>query len=139
MLCVMVLAGGACTTRNVAQVDPEAREAIGYAATARYTEGGVQRSDRAQVAAVDYPKLKELEILNLRETALTSPTLWVNGAYVRRLPTIAPKGAAKVKYGALLQAGQPGVDFAAADQPVTKVELQTDQGMVTVQGPAIKR
>jgi hypothetical protein len=180
-----MIAGG-CTANRVSDVDPEAREAIGYAATARYTPaagpaaapapavqaapvssatpasatispsaGGTtvtvtpvapaatasaaQPANRPQVAAVDYPSLKELEILNLTPVALTTPALWVNAAYVRKLPTIPPQGSVRVKYAGLLQAGQPANDFAASAQPVTKVELQTDQGLVPVLGPALKR
>jgi hypothetical protein len=127
-----------CTTNRVAQVDPEARAAIGEAATASYT-GQPQRSDRLQVAAVDHPNSKEIELINLTPNAVPSPSVWVNGAYVRRLPTIPPQGTATVKYAGLLQAGQPANDFAIARQTVTKVELQTGEGLFTVLGPAIKR
>jgi hypothetical protein len=196
--CILVIIAGGCTANRVSDVDPEAREEIGYAATARYSPaaapaatpaptatpapaaqgssasaavpasatvppsaGGTtvvvapaapgtatptgtaalaaQSSNRAQVAAVDYPRLKELEILNLTPLALTTPSLWVNAAYVRKLPTIPPQGSVKVKYAGLLQAGQPANDFAASGQLVTKVELQTDQGMIAALGPAIKR
>ena len=139
VIVLFVIVGVAgCTTNRVAQVDPDARAAIGDAATASYS-GQPQRSEKVQVAVVDHPDSNQIELINLTPNAILSPTVWVNGAYVRRLPTLAPQGTATVKYAGLLQAGQPANDFASSKQPLVKVEIQTSEGLFTVLGPAIKR
>ena len=83
--------------------------------------------------------MKELEIINFSPNAIPSATVWVNGAYVRRIGTISPYGSARINYANLLVAGQPSVDFSATQQPVTKVELETPDGFYPVLGPAVKR
>jgi len=87
---------------------------------------------------VDDRENDEIQILNLSDNAIPDPTIWVNGTYVRRVPTIAPRGSSTIGYSGLLQAGQTAMDFKRANQPVTKVELQTADGLFQVQGPSRK-
>src|SRR5207253_66524 len=91
------------------------------------------RPDKVQAAAVVDRDKQEIQILNLSDNAIASPTVWVNGAYVRRVPTIQPRGSTVIKFEGLLQAGQTSMDFKRADQPVTKVEIQTADGLFAVQ------
>jgi hypothetical protein len=128
-----------CAADRPSQVDPDTRAAIGYAANAHYPSSQPQRSDKYVAGAVNYPSMKELEIINFSPNALASATVWVNGAYVRRAGTIAPYGAVRLNYANLLQAGQPSNDFSMYQQPVTKVEMETPDGFFTVLGPAVKR
>ena len=134
VMIVVVVAG--CATKRVSGVDPEARQQIGYAATATYPGNPYQRPDKVNAsAAVDHED-EEIQIYNLSDNAIVSPKVWVNGAYVRQLPTIGPRAAATVEYRGLLQAGEPSMDFKRAGQAVSKVEIQTADGLFTVQGPS---
>lgn len=150
----LIIAAG-CAAQRPSQVDPQARAAIGEAATARYPGNGASQTtatpaaaaatpaataaSTATAAAVDYPKSKELEILNLTDSAITDARVWVNGAYVRRVGTIPPRGSVLIRYGNLLRAGQAAEDFTMVRQSVAKVELETAQGLLPVAGPAVKR
>ena len=127
-----------CAVKRVSQVDPTARDAIAYAATARYPGNPQWRTDKVQAAAVVDTDAEQVQVFNLSDNAIASPTVWVNGTFLRRVPTIAPRGSVTIGYGALLQAGDPAMDFKRARQPVTKVELQTADGLYTVQGPSRK-
>ena len=128
-----------CSTSKLSRVDPEARARIGYAATARYPGNAKLATDRVQVAVLADPDDNELKLLNLSDNAITTPTLWVNGAYVRQIPTLPPRGTHTVPYETLLQAGNTANDFDRANQAVVKAELETGEGLFTVLGPAIEQ
>ena len=134
----LVLISG-CVANKPSQVDPQARAAIGEAATANYPTRMGPAGTAAPAAAVDYPRQKELEIYNLGDSDIVDARIWVNGAYVRRVGTIPPRGSVMVLHANLLKAGQASEDFTMVRQPVTKVEIETPQGLYPVSGPAIKQ
>lgn len=124
-----------CEAQNVAQVGQAPREAISYAATAKYP-GNAKTSPDVHAAAVDNSGNDTLTIYNVGDNTIPASTLWVNGQYVRQIPAIPARASATVGYGELIQAG-PGVQtLHQLNQPVTKVELQTSNGLYTVEGPA---
>src|SRR5688500_5330158 len=75
-----------CETSEIARVGEEPREAISYAATASYPGEATQSSD-LQLAAIDNPDAREIELLNLTDNSIPASTLWVNGAFVKRIPS----------------------------------------------------
>ena len=126
-----------CETSTLSRVGEEPREAITFAATAEYPgEAQLVNSSDFQIAAIDNPDANELELLNLTDNSIPASTLWVNGAFLKRIPSIAPRGTLKVKYGELLEAGPSTNDFKSVGQTARKVELQTPQGLMAVQGPS---
>ena len=173
-----------CQTESVSQVGDGPREAIAYAATARYpgnaeseasatvardasssssssaavsadvdarppaVPGNADRTSPAvsatadaspyRLAVVDRRGDKQIEILNLSDTAVPASTLWVNGLFVHRLQAIPPRGTVKVKYSNLLESGRPTGDLKQLDQNARKVELQIGDRLHRVEGPAIK-
>jgi hypothetical protein len=122
---------------KVSGVAPEARQAISAAATARYP-GNPTTSRDVQAAAINYPEKKFVEVHNLGNTSIPAGNIWVNGTYMTHIDGIAPKSYATVQYGQLLEAGAPANDLKHLNQPVAKVEIQTDKGLFSVQGPTIK-
>ncbi len=124
-----------CETSEIARVGEEPREAISYAATASYPGEATQSSD-LQLAAIDNPDAREIELLNLTDNSIPASTLWVNGAFVKRIPSIPPRGTFKVKYNELLEAGTGTNDLQSVGQVARKVEIQTPQGLMAVQGPS---
>ena len=122
---------------KVSSVQPEARQAISAAATARYP-GNPTTSRDVQAAAINYPEKKVVEIYNLGNTSIPPGNVWVNGSYMTHVDGIAPKSYTAVKYGQLLEAGTPANDLKSLNQPVAKVEIQTDKGLFSVQGPSVK-
>ena len=133
MICVVV---AGCAASRVSSVEPETRENIGYAATAHYPGYPQQRTDKVHASAAVDQEDEEIQIFNLSDNAIPTPTIWVNGVFVRRLPTIGPRSSATVTFPGLLQAGQPEMDFKRSGQSVSKVEIQTADGLFAVQGPS---
>jgi len=129
-----------CTTQEVGRVGSEPRTQIAYAATAKYpgTKSPAQTSDRIQVAAVDDVENHKLSLMNLNDNTIPPSTAWINGAYVYQLPTIPPRGMAEMSYADILMAGPNPGDLKKTGQSVQKVELQTHEGLYTVQGPSKK-
>ncbi|MEO6434307.1 MAG: hypothetical protein ABIP55_00900 [Tepidisphaeraceae bacterium] len=137
---VIVLAAGGfvgCSTNEVARVGSEPRAEISYAATARYP-GDARMSDAVKLTAVTDPDAKKLVIYNVTDNSIGPATVWVNGAFVHRIDGIAPRGAVEINYGELLQTGPGTADLKSLDQPARKVEIQTRDGLFTVQGPSQK-
>ena len=122
---------------KVSAVAPEARQAISAAATARYP-GNPSTSRDVQAAAINYPDKKYVEIHNLGTQSIPAGTAWVNGTFMTHIEGIAPKSFTTVRYGQLLEAGAPANDLKNLNQPIAKVEIQTDRGLFSVQGPTIK-
>jgi hypothetical protein len=136
----MLTAGGGCETQQISHVGDAPREAIAYAATAKYPAVAATAPAQTgmQVAAVDDTENKKVTIMNLTDNAIPPATVWVNGAYLHRTATIAPRGMASINYSELLMAGPSPQDLKASGQSVRKVELQTHDGFFTVQGPSKK-
>jgi len=134
----LMLAGGllaGCSTGEVARVEDEAREQISYAATAKYP-GQARTSDAIKLTAVDDPDGRTLTIYNVTDNAIGPSTIWVNGAFVYRISGIAPRAAVQISHAELLQAGPGTGDLKALDQSARKVEIETADGLFTVQGPS---
>ena len=123
-----------CAAQDVGQVGDRPREAITFAARAKYP-GAAQESDRYKSVAVVDPGRKVLDVYNLSAQTIPATALWVNGGFVRQISPIATKGHATVRYVELLEAGPGTRSFSQLDTPVQKVEIQTNDGNYAVQGP----
>jgi hypothetical protein len=132
---VGIVGGCGGKTESVSGVGQEARQAISQAAVARYP-GRAMTSPDVQLTAINYPTKDYLEIHN---TGTSSIPRWVNGTFLTTIDGIAPKGFVTVQHGSLLEAGPATNDLKKLNQPVSKVEVETDRGLFTVQGPTIKR
>lgn len=134
MVVVVALAGSCAGCGNRAV---ETRQQATAAALATYP-GNPQQSDEIQLAAIDHAKDKEVEILNLTDRSIQSPTIWVNGNFLNRTKTIPPRGQVSVKYSQLIEQGGGVRDLDMVNVPVKTVEVQTAQGLFTVLGPSRK-
>ena len=132
-----MLVGCQGKTNKVSGVGVEAREAISQATLARYP-GNPTTSRDVQVVAINYPDKHYLELHNFGTSSVPASTVWVNGSFVSTISGIPPKSYTTVRHGSLLEAGPATNDLKKLEQPVAKVELQTDRGLFTVQGPTIK-
>jgi hypothetical protein len=123
-----------CAAQDLGQVGDRPREAITYAARAKYP-GAAQESDRYKSVAIVDPGKKVLEVYNLSNQTIPATALWVNSAFVRQISPIAPKGHVTVRYVELLEAGPGTRSFSDLTTPVQKVEIQTSDGNYAAQGP----
>jgi hypothetical protein len=134
LISLTTLAGCASKpTQDLARVGEDPREALSYAATAKYPHNA-QLSDEVQAVAIVHPDGNFFEIHDLSNNSIGSSTLWVNGASLQRLDDIPPKSSSTVRYVDLLEAGPGGSDFGKIDRPVHRVELQTRGGLFKVLG-----
>ena len=131
LIAVLTLSTG-CGNKHVAT-----REQATLAALSTYP-GNPVRSDEVQLAAIDNPKDKEIELINLTDRTIPTPTIWVNQAYVHKAPTIKPRGQVTVDYAELIEQGQGVRDLDMANVLVRKVEVQTGDALYTVMGPSRK-
>ena len=126
-----VVAAAGCSTSEMA-----VREDVTRAALSEYP-GQARPSDRLKLAAVDDPGRQTLEISNLSDTAVTTAKVWVNSRYVQAVPAIPARSTVTIGYADLLEAGRGTMDLARVDKPqIAKVEVQTADGLFTVDGPA---
>jgi hypothetical protein len=134
-LALALIAG--CHTQDIGQVGERPREAITFAARAKYPGPG-QESPKVKAVALTDPDTKELSIYNVGDTAIPSTAIWVNGAFVRQIGPISPKSHVSVKWVELLEAGPSAKSLSELERTVQKVELQTSDGMFAVQGPVVR-
>src|SRR5687768_3624950 len=80
----------------------QAREQATHAALSRYP-GNPQRSDDVQLAAIDDPKDKRLEIMNLTDSPIANATLWVNQTFVHKIKSLKGRDQTSMKYNELLE------------------------------------
>lgn len=113
----------------------EARRQATAAALASYP-GNAQQSDEVRLAAVDRTKDKKVEILNLADRSVQSPTVWVNQTFLAKTESIPPRGQVTVRYSDLIEQGTGVRDLDMANVPVKTVEVQTAEGLFTVMGPS---
>jgi hypothetical protein len=123
-----------CAAENVAQVGDRPREAITYAARAKYP-GAAQTSDRYKSVAIVEPDRKVVDVYNLSSQTIPATAIWVNGAFVHQASAIAPRGHVSVPYVQFLEAGPGTRSFSDLATPVQKVEIQTNDGNYAAQGP----
>jgi hypothetical protein len=123
-----------CHTQDIGQVGERPREAITFAARAKYPGAG-QESQKVKAAAITDPESKELDVYNLGDTSIPATAVWVNGAFVRQVGPISPKGHVTVKFVELLEAGPSAKSLLELERTVQKVELETSDGIFTAQGP----
>ena len=128
--------GAGCAADRVGQVGENPREILTYAATAKYP-GNARPSDDVRAVALNYSDRERIEIHNLRDAPIEASAVWVNGAFVRPLNrgSIPPRGYVTVRYENLVEAGPGTNDLKTLDRSVQRVELQTPNGLVTVDGP----
>ena len=115
----------------------EARRQATVAALASYP-GNPQQSDEVRLAAVDRTKDKKIDVLNLTDRSVQSPTIWVNQTFLSKTETIPPRGQVTIKYSALIEQGTGVRDLDMANVPVKAVEVQTAEGLFSVMGPSRK-
>ena len=134
---VSVLALGlfaGCAAQDVGLVGEQPREAITYAARAKYP-GAAQDSDRYKSVAIVNPDKEVLDVYNLGAQTIPATALWVNGAFVKQIAPIAPKGHITARFVEILESGPGARSFSQMETPVQKVELQTNDGNYAAQGP----
>jgi hypothetical protein len=122
---------------NSALADPPAEamsdtRLAAYAGNAKFPN--VQPKDEWKVAAIVTPDRRTIKLYNFEGTALRSVNLWVNGAYVQPFQGVPAQGRAVVRTDKVFNAF--GDTLAKRGEEVSRVQLETRDGLYNVLGPA---
>jgi hypothetical protein len=105
-----------------------------YAATSKYPTEAQPSSDLRAAAIVNRDK-GTIKIYNFSDRPIHAARVWVNKAFVAKIDGIAPQQ--KVTISTDKMYGPFGNTFAdQKDTPIGTVQLQTDEGLFNLQGPA---
>lgn len=116
-----------------AEKDMTPTQLAAFAATAKYPD--TQPSSALKVAAIINHEKGTIKVYNFTGQAVHNAKVWVNKAYVAKIDGIAPQNKATVDLDKLY--GPFGNNFASQkDTPISSVQLQTDEGLFDVEGPA---
>ena len=116
-----------------AEKDMTPTQLAAFAATAKYPD--TQPSTGLKVAAIVNRDKGTIKVYNFNGQPIHNAKVWVNKAYVAKIDGIAPQNKATVEVDKLY--GPFGNNFASQkDTPISNVQLQTDQGLFDVEGPA---
>jgi hypothetical protein len=104
-----------------------------FAATAKYPD--TQPLNGLKVAAIVNRDKGTIKIYNFSGQPIHNARVWINKAYVAKIDGVAPQNKATVEVDKLY--GPFGNNFASQkDTPISSVQLQTDEGLFDVEGPA---
>jgi hypothetical protein len=103
-----------------------------YAGNAKFPTTQAQTS--AKVAAIVSGDRRTIKIYNFENQPLRAVNLWVNGAYVQPIQGIPAHGRTIVRTDKLYNG--LGDTFAKRSEEVSRVQLETGDGLYTLLGPA---
>jgi hypothetical protein len=86
------------------------------------------------VASIVGPDKSTIKIYNFSNDDLRGVDVWVNGSYVQHVSGISPQSSVMIHTSELYNG--LGKSFAGQSEPISKVQVQSDQGLYTTWGPA---
>jgi hypothetical protein len=145
-LFVATLAGGCAggsrpasgsASKSGSEMDPPAEamsdtQLAAYAGHAKFPTTQAQNNDK--IAAIVSGDRKTIKIYNFENQPLRAVNLWVNGAYVQPIQGVPAQGRAIVRTDKLYNG--LGDTFAKRSEEVTRVQIETRDGIFNVLGPA---
>ena len=91
-------------------------------------------SDDRRVAAIVTADGRTIKLYNFESEGIRAVNVWVNGAYVQPLRAIPPHSKAPIRTDKLFN--KFGQRFSERGEQVTRVQLETSDGVYNVMGPA---
>lgn len=107
-------------------------ELAAYAGHATYPTTMPAQDLRA--AAIVGPGKKYIKVYNFSAEPVRDADIWVNGAFVQHIDGIAAQSSVTLRSDQIYNA--MGKNFASQDEPVSRVQLKSADGLYTLQGPA---
>lgn len=126
------------SSRNVTPtLDPPA-QAMSDTQLAAHAGDAEFPSDRAsegrRVAAIVTPDRRTIKLYNFENEPIRAVNVWVNGAYVQPLRALPAHSKAPIRADKLFN--KLGQRFSERGEEVTRVQLETPEGLFNVMGPA---
>ena len=127
-----------CSTS--AELDPfgkkpsesERTQLAAYAASADYPRDATA-SDDLRVAAVINRKNDTIRVFNFSDRPIQDANVWVNGAFVRKVPVIPPNGSVTLDRSTFYDA--TGRSLSGQSASANKVEIGWGDDLYRAQGP----
>ena len=121
--------GGSVTPPAEAMSDTQLAAHAGNAKfpTARAT-------DERRIAAIVSRDRRSIKIYNFESNPIRAVNVWVNGSYVQPINGIAGQSKAVIRTDKLYNG--LGNTFASRNEEVARVQLETQDGLYNVMGPA---
>lgn len=91
-------------------------------------------TDGRQIAAIVTGDRRTIKLYNFENQAVRAVNVWVNGAYVQPLRAIPPHSKAPIRTDKLFN--KIGQRFSERGEEVTRVQIETPEGMFNVLGPS---
>ena len=91
-------------------------------------------TDGRRIAAIVTNDRRTIKLYNFENDAVRAVNVWVNGAYVQPLRAIPPHSKALIRTDKLFN--KLGQRFSERGEEVTRVQLETPDGLYNVMGPA---
>ncbi len=136
LTCMAGCAATGQSSRNSAKMataEPTSEQLAAYAG--RHAFPSTQPAqDNLRAAAIISRDHKTLKVYNFSKEPIPESEVWINGAYVTQIPGVAPQSnvdiSTKRAYNAF------GQNFSETSEPVSRVQIKTDQGLYNALGPA---
>jgi hypothetical protein len=91
-------------------------------------------TDDRRIAAIVSRDRRTIKLYNFETTPIRAVNVWVNGSYVQPLNGIAGQSKAIIRTDKLYNG--LGNTFASRNEEVARVQLETQEGLYNVMGPA---
>lgn len=130
--------GRSTASRNITPtIDPPA-EAMSDTQLSAHAGGAefpnVRPGDGRRVAAIVTADRRAIKLYNFENESIPAVNVWVNGAYVQPLRAIPAQSKALIRTDKLFN--KQGYRFSQRGEEVTRVQIQSDEGLFNAMGPA---
>jgi hypothetical protein len=119
-------------TNRAAVARPTSEELAAYAGHAKFPD--TQAKTDLAVASIVSPDKTTIKIYNFSSNDLRNVDVWVNGSYVQHVSGISPQSSVLIHTAELYNG--LGKSLAGQSEPISRVQVQTDEGLYTTWGPA---
>jgi hypothetical protein len=117
---------------RLANSTPTGAELAAYAGAHQYPTT-MPSSDHLRLAAVVNRAAATVKIYNFDQHPIQDANVWINQAFVDHIHGIAPRSSVIIRMADLYNG--LGQNFLSLDYPVSSVQLETENRLLTAQGP----
>ena len=91
-------------------------------------------TDGRRIAAIVTKDRRTIKLYNFENEPVRAVNVWINGAYVQPLRTIPAHSKAPIRTDKLFN--KDGYRFSERGEEVTRVQIETQEGLFNVMGPS---
>lgn len=110
---------------------PTDTELAAYAAAHPFPSS--QQAQDSKIAAIAAPDRASIRLYNFSDKPYSEVDVWVNGSWVQHVRGIPANGSVVINSVNLYNAF--GKNFASQKEPIARVQIRTENGMLNAMGP----